>query len=77
MTRKLLIYGVAGLFICWLLVLPFRSLLFVTRVYNEFKTGKETYKPEISACTNAPTNVDNFEDERLLNYRKLDKRCEK
>ncbi len=73
MKGKLLIYAVSVLFIGWLLVLPFRSFIYVSRIYSEFKTGKQTYKPEISACTSTASKSNNFEDERFLNYNCFEK----
>jgi len=77
MIKDKFIMIVVAFFALWLIVLPFRSILYILKIYNEFKTGKPAYKPNVNTCSIIPYETNNFEDERLLNYRKFDTKCEK
>lgn len=58
------------------IVLPLRSLLYLTRIFREFSHPVNSYKTDIDPCA-GNTSLKDYEDERLLNYRKIGVECKK
>lgn len=73
--RKIFTVVFLVLFVLLTIVLPFRSLKYIYRIYKEFTKPPHVPYREIYPCEK-DRSFKNLEDERLYNYVKLGAKCE-
>lgn len=74
--KRHLIYVFIILLFLWTLILPFRSIIYVKRIINEFRSPIKKYNIDIDPC-NKDIKVNTLEAERLYEYKSLGLECEK